>query len=137
MLPVSEERRKSDSAHFRAASSNDFLFKLEDFRPFETDRDRPEKQERGEKSEKTQAGDGQLREMLMALTKRVASNEEEIARLKEKERKGGNGGSLEGEVGELKGKMMELARFQSKVQGDLEGRMQQQQQEMRERLAAC
>lgn len=113
------------------------MFKLEDFRPFETDRDRPEKQERGEKVEKTQGGEGQLRDMLMSLTKRVASNEEEIAKLKEKERKGGNGGILEGEVGELKGKVMELARYQSKVQSEMEGRLQQQQQEMRERLAGC
>lgn len=53
VLPASEDRRKCDSAHFRAASSNDFLFKLEDFRPFDTDRDRNEKVDRVERIEKT------------------------------------------------------------------------------------
>jgi hypothetical protein len=72
--------------------------------------------------------------MLVALTKRVASNEEEIARMHEKERRGAG---VEGEMGEVKGKLLELARFQSKVQTDVEGRLQQQQQEMRDRLAAC
>lgn len=41
VMPPTEERRKSDSAHFRAASSNDFLFKLEEFRPFDLDIPKP------------------------------------------------------------------------------------------------
>lgn len=42
-----------------------------------------DKSEKGEKVEKTQNND-QLRDMVLALTKRVATNEEEIGKLKEK-----------------------------------------------------
>lgn len=49
--------------------------------------------------------------MILALTKRVASNEEEIARLKEREKRVGG---LEGDVGEFKGKLFDLAKFHSR-----------------------
>lgn len=37
----------------------------------------------------------------------------------------------------MKGKLLELAKYQAKGHADFEGRLQQQQQEMRERLTAC
>jgi hypothetical protein len=134
VLPSTEERRKSESAHFRVASSNDFLFKLEDFRPFDLERGKLEKTDTPDRQEKTQQqGAEQLREMILALTKRVASSEEEIARLKEREKR-----QPEGE-GELKAKMFELAKHNSKYFVEFEARLKEQQQtvtELRERLGA-
>jgi hypothetical protein len=71
--------------------------------------------------------------MILALTKRVASSEEEIARLKEREKR-----QPEGE-GELKAKMFELAKHNSKYFVEFEARLKEQQQtvtELRERLGA-
>lgn len=63
-----------------------------------------DRSEKGEKVEKTQNND-QLRDMVLALTKRVATNEEEIGRLKEKSEKDKKLQGLENDICEYKSKL--------------------------------
>lgn len=63
-----------------------------------------DKSEKGEKVEKTHNND-QLRDMVLALTKRVATNEEEIGRLKEKSEKDKKLQGLENDICEYKSKL--------------------------------
>lgn len=63
-----------------------------------------DRSEKVEKVEKTQNND-QLRDMVLALTKRVATNEEEIGRLKEKNEKDKKLQGLENDICEYKSKL--------------------------------
>lgn len=95
-----------------------------------------DRSEKGEKVEKTQNNDS-LREMIIALTKRVATNEEEIGKLKEKSEKDKKFQGLENDISEYKSKLFELAKFNSKNFNDFDSKLQQNQQslnELREKL---
>ena len=63
-----------------------------------------DRSEKGEKVEKTQNND-QLRDMVLALTKRVATNEEEIGKLKEKSERDKKLQGLENDICEYKSKL--------------------------------
>lgn len=75
--------------------------------------------------------------MVIALTKRVATNEEEIGKLKEKSEKDKKLQGLENDICEYKSKLFELAKFNSKNYSDFDSKLQQNQQslnELREKL---